>query len=83
MIVERYDPVNLFEFVPKLQADFEPELRELDRLLEDDARVSRHMIEKTGRLRHVVLFHSVGASHHAQWTVRSELPVRRHDMACA
>jgi IS5 family transposase len=37
MIVERYDPVNLFEFVPKLHADFEPELRELDRLLDDDA----------------------------------------------
>ena len=41
MIVERYDPVNLFEFVPKLQADFEPELRELDRLLEDDAILQR------------------------------------------
>ena len=41
MIVERYDPVNLFEVVPKLQADFEPELRELDRLLEDDAILQR------------------------------------------
>ncbi len=41
MIVERYDPVNLFEFVPKLQADFEPELRELDRLLEDDGILQR------------------------------------------
>jgi IS5 family transposase len=37
MIVDRYDPVNLFELVPKLMADFEPELRELDRLLDDDA----------------------------------------------
>ena len=35
MIVERYDPVNPFELVPKLMTDFEPELRELDRLLED------------------------------------------------
>jgi IS5 family transposase len=41
MIVERYDPINLFEFVPKLQADFEPELRELDRLLEDDGILQR------------------------------------------
>jgi IS5 family transposase len=41
MIVDRYEPLNLFDFVPKLQADFEPELRELDRLLEDDAIVQR------------------------------------------
>src|SRR5215210_2962083 len=41
MIVERYDPVNLFELVPKLMADFEPELRELDRLLDDDAILQR------------------------------------------
>ena len=26
MIVERYDPINLFELVPKLKLDFEPEL---------------------------------------------------------
>jgi hypothetical protein len=26
MIVDRYDPVNLFALVPKLMADFEPEL---------------------------------------------------------
>jgi transposase, IS5 family len=36
MIVDRYDPMNIFEMVPKLELDFEPELRELDRLLEDD-----------------------------------------------
>jgi transposase, IS5 family len=36
MIVDRYDPMKIFELVPKLQLDFEPELRELDRLLEDD-----------------------------------------------
>ncbi len=41
MIVDRYDPVNLFAFVPKLTADFEPELRELDRLLEDDGILQR------------------------------------------
>jgi transposase, IS5 family len=37
MIVDRYDPINLFEeLVPKLNLKMEPELRELNRLLEDD-----------------------------------------------
>ncbi len=36
MIVDRYDPINLFEMVPKLKLQFEPELGELDVLLEDD-----------------------------------------------
>jgi IS5 family transposase len=36
MIVDRYDPVNLFELVPKLNLRFEPELAQLDELLEDD-----------------------------------------------
>ena len=40
MIVPRHAPekqVDLFALVPKLLLDFEPELRELDRLLDDDA----------------------------------------------
>jgi transposase, IS5 family len=36
MIVDRYAPVNLFEIVPQRAMAFEPELRELDRLLDDD-----------------------------------------------
>ena len=36
MIVDGYDPINLFELVPKLELQFEPELGELNRLLEDD-----------------------------------------------
>jgi IS5 family transposase len=36
MIVDRYDPVNLFELVPKLELEFEPELARLDELLDDD-----------------------------------------------
>ena len=36
MIVDRYDPINLFELVPKLKLEFEPELAQLDRLLDDD-----------------------------------------------
>lgn len=41
MIVERYDPVNLFALVPKLALAMDPELAELDRLLEDDALVQQ------------------------------------------
>jgi IS5 family transposase len=36
MIVDGYDPVNLFQMVPKLQLEFEPELARLDELLDDD-----------------------------------------------
>jgi transposase, IS5 family len=36
MIVDRYDPVNLFELVPKLKLEMEPELERLDVLLNDD-----------------------------------------------
>lgn len=41
MIVDRYDPINLFEIVPKLKLEFEPELTELDRLLDDDVLFER------------------------------------------
>jgi IS5 family transposase len=36
MIVDRHDPINLFEMVPKLKLEMEPELAQLDVLLEDD-----------------------------------------------
>jgi IS5 family transposase len=36
MIIDRYPAENLLALVPKLATEFEPELRELDRLLEDD-----------------------------------------------
>ena len=36
MIVDRYDPINLFEMLPKLRLEMEPQLAELDRLLDDD-----------------------------------------------
>jgi hypothetical protein len=35
MIVDRYDPINLFEMVPKLDLRFEPGLAHLDELLDD------------------------------------------------
>src|SRR5918998_1680331 len=52
MIVDRYDPVNLFELVPMLVADFEPELRELDRLLDDDAILQRIKADMARRAPH-------------------------------
>jgi transposase, IS5 family len=36
MLVDRYPPMSLFALVPELVAEFEPVLRELDRLLDDD-----------------------------------------------
>src|SRR5438270_3023057 len=36
MLRDRYTPVDLFALVPALTLHFEPELAELDRLLEDD-----------------------------------------------
>jgi transposase, IS5 family len=37
MIVDRYEPVNLLELIPtKLRLEMEPELAQLDRLLDDD-----------------------------------------------
>lgn len=36
MLTERYDPVDLFALVPQLSLRMEPELAQLDRLLEDD-----------------------------------------------
>jgi IS5 family transposase len=41
MIIDRYDPVNLLALVPKLQLEMEPELAQLDQLLEDDALFQR------------------------------------------
>ncbi len=52
MIVDRYDPVNLFELVPKLMTDFEPELRELDHLLDDDLILQRIKADLARRAPH-------------------------------
>src|SRR5215218_5105417 len=49
MIVDRHDPINLFEMVPKLNLEMEPELAQLDRLLDDDglfARVKADLIKR-------------------------------------
>ncbi len=52
MLVDRYPPVQLFELVPQLYAAFEPVLRELDRLLDDDAIVARVRADLARRARH-------------------------------
>jgi transposase, IS5 family len=36
MLIDRYPPADLFALVPALYADFEPVLRQLDHLLDDD-----------------------------------------------
>ena len=36
MIVDRYEPMNLLELIPQLRLEMEPELAQLDRLLDDD-----------------------------------------------
>jgi IS5 family transposase len=36
MLRERYEPVDLFALVPQLQLQFEPQLAQLDRILDDD-----------------------------------------------
>jgi IS5 family transposase len=41
MIIDRYDPVNLFNLVPQLQLEMDPELAALDHLLDDDVLFQR------------------------------------------
>ncbi len=41
IVVDRYDPINLFEMVPKLNLAMEPELAQLDQLLDDDVLFAR------------------------------------------
>ena len=41
MIIDRYDPVNLFKLVPQLQLEMDPELAALDKLLDDDVLIQR------------------------------------------
>ena len=41
MIIDRYPAANLFALVPQWAATFEPELRELDRLLDDEVLFQR------------------------------------------
>ena len=54
MLVDRYPPANLFALVPALYDSFEPVLRELDRLLDDDAIVQRVKGDLAQRARHTL-----------------------------
>jgi len=55
MIIERYDPVNLFELVPKLQLEMEPQLAELDQLLQDDEIFQRVKADVAKRYPHTLV----------------------------
>ncbi len=52
MLIDRYPPADLFALVPQLMAAFEPELRELDRLLDDDEVVQRLKADLARRAPH-------------------------------
>ncbi len=52
MIVARYAPVNLLALVPQRGLDFEPELRELDRLLDGDVLFPRVKADRGRRRPH-------------------------------
>ena len=52
MLIDRYPPMDLFAFVPKLLCDFEPVLRELDRWLNDDEIVCRLKADLARRAPH-------------------------------
>jgi IS5 family transposase len=52
MLIDRYPRVELFAFVPKLLCDFEPVLRELDGLLDDDEIVGRIKADLARRAPH-------------------------------
>ena len=52
MIVDRYAPMNVFEIAPTRAMAFEPELRELDRLLDDDALFQRVKTDLSRRRPH-------------------------------
>jgi IS5 family transposase len=41
MTIDRYDPVDLFEMIPDLRLEMDPELDELDRLLDDESLFGR------------------------------------------
>ena len=52
MIRDRYDPVQLFDLVPQLHLQFEPELAELDRLLDDELLVQQVKADLARRFPH-------------------------------
>lgn len=52
MIVDRYDPVNLFALVPQLQLHMQPELAALDHLLDDDVLFSQVKADLLRRFPH-------------------------------
>jgi transposase, IS5 family len=52
MLVDRYAPQHLFKMVPQLCLEFEPVLRQLDHLLDDDAIIARIRADLARRAPH-------------------------------
>jgi len=52
MIRDRYEPMQLFDLVPQLQLAFEPELAEIDRLLDDEELFQRVKADLSRRRPH-------------------------------
>ncbi len=52
MITDRHDPMNLFEPLPQLNLETEPQLGQLDRLLEDDEVSRRVKVDPSPRCPH-------------------------------
>ena len=49
MFVDRYDPIDSIESVPKLKLAFEPELAQLDEPLRDGTRVVSRLLRGANR----------------------------------
>ena len=81
MLRDRYAPVDLFALVPALALRFEPELAELDRLLEDDQLFQQVKADLARRRPHTlqtgrpstpveVILRLLVVQHLYQWSVR-------------
>src|SRR6266436_10369377 len=81
MLRDRYAPVQLFDLVPALALRFEPELAELDRLLEDDQLFQQVKADLARRRPHTlqtgrpstpveVILRLLVVQHLYQWSVR-------------
>jgi transposase, IS5 family len=52
MLRNRHDPMNLFDLVPQLSREMDPELSQLDRLLDDDVLLAKVRADLLRRYRH-------------------------------
>src|SRR3954451_18495516 len=67
MIIDRYPPRRLFRLVPDLPQTFEPELAQLDQLLEDDAIFGRVKADMARRRPHSLTLGRPGTPVERPW----------------